>query len=169
LKRTNGTITAFERGDVVWGVDPFKTDTEANNPGDGLAGGDVDPEHIARIIERYPVPCAVLYGSQIRGTATADSDVDIAVAFEEGLSPTERLERRIDLIRKSISISRPNSSGSLHTCAKSKTVSKKQTRVEPRTGNSRLCVDRTLRSFLDERAGPTSNSSVARSTSNPID
>jgi hypothetical protein len=30
MKRTNGTITAFERGDVVWGVDPFKTDTEAS-------------------------------------------------------------------------------------------------------------------------------------------
>jgi len=68
------------------------------NPGEAVGGGDVDPEHVGRIIERYPVRCAVLYGSRIRGTATADSDVDIAVAFEEGLSPTERLERRIDLI-----------------------------------------------------------------------
>jgi predicted nucleotidyltransferase len=68
-----------------------------DNPGDGLAGGDVDSEDVARIVERYPVRCAVLYGSRVRGTATADSDVDVAVAFEEGLSPTERLERRIDL------------------------------------------------------------------------
>jgi predicted nucleotidyltransferase len=57
----------------------------------------IDAESAVRTIEQYPVRLAVLFGSQVRGTATSKSDVDIAVAFEDALSAAERLEARIEL------------------------------------------------------------------------
>jgi predicted nucleotidyltransferase len=57
----------------------------------------VDTEPAVQTIEQYPVRLAVLFGSQVRGTATVRSDVDIAVAFEETLSATERLDTRIEV------------------------------------------------------------------------
>jgi predicted nucleotidyltransferase len=65
--------------------------------GDDRADLHVDPDRVARVIREYPVRLAVLFGSYARGTATTDSDVDVAVAFEEDCSPSERLDRRIDL------------------------------------------------------------------------
>lgn len=59
--------------------------------------GNVDPDTVTDVVERYPVRVAVLYGSQVRGTATAASDVDVAVAFETKLSPADRLRQRIEL------------------------------------------------------------------------
>jgi predicted nucleotidyltransferase len=58
----------------------------------------VDTEPAVQTIEQYPVRLAVLFGSQVRGTATVGSDVDIAVAFEETLSAIERLDTRIELM-----------------------------------------------------------------------
>jgi predicted nucleotidyltransferase len=58
----------------------------------------VDPDRVAQVVSDHPVRCAILYGSQVTGTATAKSDVDIAVAFEEGVSAADRLDRRLDLI-----------------------------------------------------------------------
>lgn len=44
MKRSNGTIVAFERGDVVWGVDPFKRDTRpSDTPDDVDPAGDLPP------------------------------------------------------------------------------------------------------------------------------
>ena len=60
--------------------------------------GTVDPATVGRVVERHPVRVAVLYGSRVRGTAGMDSDVDVAVAFEEHLSSAERLQARIDLV-----------------------------------------------------------------------
>lgn len=60
--------------------------------------GTVDPATVGRVVERHPVQVAVLYGSRVRGTAGMDSDVDVAVAFEEHLSSAERLQARIDLV-----------------------------------------------------------------------
>ena len=59
---------------------------------------DVDPERVRQVLGQHPVRLAVLFGSQTRGTPTAESDVDVAVAFEAGLSPAERLEHRVSLI-----------------------------------------------------------------------
>lgn len=57
----------------------------------------VDTDSLARTIEQHPVRLAVLFGSQVRGTATVESDVDVAAALEESLSAAERLEARIEL------------------------------------------------------------------------
>ena len=65
--------------------------------GDDRADLHVDPDHVARVVREYPVRLAVLFGSHARGTATTDSDVDVAVAFDEDCTPSERLDRRIDL------------------------------------------------------------------------
>lgn len=58
--------------------------------GDGLS-------RLATVVGEYPVRLAVLFGSQADGTATEESDVDVAVAFETDLSLAERLNERIDL------------------------------------------------------------------------
>jgi len=67
--------------------------------GDGLNGptANIDIDEVRGVIEEYPVRCALLFGSHARGTATSSSDVDVAVAFEGGLSDENRLERRIEL------------------------------------------------------------------------
>jgi predicted nucleotidyltransferase len=65
--------------------------------GDEPADPDVDLDRVVRVLEEYPIRCAVLFGSYARGTQTTDSDVDIAVGFEDELSPSERLDRRIEL------------------------------------------------------------------------
>jgi predicted nucleotidyltransferase len=64
--------------------------------GDATMGA-IDPAQIRRVVEESPVRLAVLYGSQADGTAVAESDVDVAVAFEQDLSPDQRLDERIEL------------------------------------------------------------------------
>jgi predicted nucleotidyltransferase len=55
---------------------------------------ELDVEPLSETIQEYPVRCAIRYGSHAHGTATGDSNVDIAVAFERGLSEAERFDRR---------------------------------------------------------------------------
>ena len=69
----------------------------ADAPGRDVDGVNVDPEAIRRVVEQYPVRCAVLYGSHVQATPTKESDVDIAVAFETDLTAAERLEQRVEL------------------------------------------------------------------------
>lgn len=59
---------------------------------------DLDVDAIITTLEEYPVRYAVLYGSHTDGLATSDSDIDIAVAFTEHLSESERLDCRIELV-----------------------------------------------------------------------
>jgi len=56
----------------------------------------IDPTR--RVLRDHPVRTAVLYGSQVRGTATDESDIDIAVEFEPDLSVDDRHEARLELI-----------------------------------------------------------------------
>lgn len=63
----------------------------------GESDATTDGDGLATVIAEYPVRLAVLFGSQADGTATDESDVDVAVAFEADLSPAERLNERIDL------------------------------------------------------------------------
>lgn len=56
----------------------------------GDAPGELDPEALAECLSEYPLSLAVLYGSWSRGAATALSDLDVAVAFEEGVSTDRR-------------------------------------------------------------------------------
>lgn len=58
---------------------------------------DTLPQRIREVLETYPIQVGVLFGSHVRGEATAESDVDVAVAIDE-TDPTERLQTRIDLI-----------------------------------------------------------------------
>lgn len=60
----------------------------------------VDLEPVVDVLETAPVAVAVLYGSYARGEATARSDVDVAVAFEDDLSSRERTKARLSLIER---------------------------------------------------------------------
>lgn len=57
-----------------------------------------DLDAIRDALEDHPVRLAVVFGSQVRGTATSESDVDIAVEFEEGLSADERHRATLELV-----------------------------------------------------------------------
>ncbi|WP_254864590.1 type VII toxin-antitoxin system MntA family adenylyltransferase antitoxin [Halovivax gelatinilyticus] len=46
------------------------------------------------LCEDEDVAFAVLFGSQLTGDERASSDVDVAVKFEEGLTATERFQKR---------------------------------------------------------------------------
>lgn len=59
---------------------------------------DVDVDAIIATLEDHPVRYAVLYGSHVHGAATAQSDIDIAVAFADSLSKSERFDCQIALI-----------------------------------------------------------------------
>lgn len=60
----------------------------------------IDLDAIAAIAAEFPVSAAVLYGSVARGEATARSDVDVAVVFEEGLTSEARTDARLGLIER---------------------------------------------------------------------
>ena len=48
----------------------------------------------------YPVELAYLFGSQLDGTVSANSDVDIAVLLARDLAARDRFDLRLELIRK---------------------------------------------------------------------
>lgn len=55
-------------------------------------------EPLGTVLRDHPVRTAVLFGSRIRGTETAQSDFDIAVEFDADLSVDERHRVRLELI-----------------------------------------------------------------------
>lgn len=67
---------------------------------DGTTVPGLDVEAIVRILEDAPVTLGVLYGSHARGEATARSDIDLAVEFDESLSSVERTRARLGLIER---------------------------------------------------------------------
>lgn len=60
----------------------------------------VDTDAIIEVLDDAPVTVAVLYGSHARGDATADSDVDLAVLFDDSLGSTETTRARLTLIER---------------------------------------------------------------------
>lgn len=54
----------------------------------------IDLAAVEATLDTFPVRIGIAYGSQVSGQATADSDVDIAVAFDSELSGAERVARR---------------------------------------------------------------------------
>ncbi len=60
----------------------------------------VDTDAIIEVLDDAPVTAAVLYGSHARGDATADSDVDLAVVFDDSLESVERTRARLGLIER---------------------------------------------------------------------
>lgn len=67
-------------------------------PPNSISG--VDIARIEALLSAAPVTLAVLYGSRARGEATARSDIDIAVVFEDDLSSVERTRARLSLVEK---------------------------------------------------------------------
>lgn len=58
---------------------------------------ELDIDELSSAIREYPVRCAILYGSHVHRTDAVESDVDIAVAFDDTLSECDRLQCRISL------------------------------------------------------------------------
>lgn len=50
---------------------------------------------IGAVLADQPIAFAYVFGSVARGDAVADSDVDVAVHFEPGLSASDRFARRL--------------------------------------------------------------------------
>ncbi|MFB6193569.1 MAG: nucleotidyltransferase family protein, partial [Halobaculum sp.] len=67
-------------------------------PSDATVALDVDA--IRNALADAPVTVAVLYGSYAREEAHGHSDIDLAVQFEDGLAPDERMRARLSLIRR---------------------------------------------------------------------
>ena len=63
------------------------TEQESDEPG-------ADIEAMRTYLHEQPLEFALLFGSQVTGTATELSDVDLVVKFSEGLDPDERFQRR---------------------------------------------------------------------------
>ena len=63
-----------------------------------ISGVGVDAIH--RILGSAPVTVGVIFGSVSRGDDHERSDVDLAVAYEEGLSAAERTRERLSLIER---------------------------------------------------------------------
>lgn len=57
----------------------------------------LDRAAICEVIDRHPVELAVLFGTHARGQSSQESDIDIAVAFDETVDQDDRLAARIDL------------------------------------------------------------------------
>lgn len=58
----------------------------------------VDQAAVRHVLERHPVRLGVLFGSHVRDRNGPQSDVDVAVEFDESLSGDQRRRTRLDLI-----------------------------------------------------------------------
>lgn len=67
-------------------------------PREDVSGVDLDA--LRGVFEPAPVTVGILYGSYVRGDDHERSDVDLAVAFEDELSSTERTRERLALIER---------------------------------------------------------------------
>lgn len=67
---------------------------------DDVASVSVDVDRLVSVLADEPITVAVLYGSHARGEATADSDVDLAVGFDDSLDSAARTRTRLRLIER---------------------------------------------------------------------
>ncbi len=65
---------------------------------DGDDGDAIDGEAVRGVLQRYPIRLGIFFGSQVTGKTHAESDVDVAVEFDAGLSPENRPRARLDVI-----------------------------------------------------------------------
>lgn len=67
---------------------------------DDVASLSVDRDRLVSVLGDAPITVAVLYGSHARGEATGDSDIDLAVAFDDDLDSAARTRARLRLIER---------------------------------------------------------------------
>jgi predicted nucleotidyltransferase len=67
---------------------------------DDVASVSVDVDRLVSVLSDAPITVAVLYGSHARGEATASSDIDLAIGFDESLDSTTRTRARLRLIER---------------------------------------------------------------------
>lgn len=60
----------------------------------------LDLDAVASVAAEFSISAAVLYDSVARGEATARSDVDVGVTFEDDLSSEARTDARLGLIER---------------------------------------------------------------------
>lgn len=63
---------------------------------DDVSGVDIDA--VRRVLESAPVSVGIVFGSVTRGDSHERSDIDLGVAFDGALSPSERTRERLALI-----------------------------------------------------------------------
>lgn len=57
----------------------------------------IDPDALARLCRRHGIRKLSLYGSQLKGTARPDSDIDLLVEFEPDSTPSLLTMARIEI------------------------------------------------------------------------
>lgn len=60
----------------------------------------LEVDAVVQVLDEAPVSLGVLYGSHARGDATPNSDVDLAVEFEDSLSSAQLTRARLGLIER---------------------------------------------------------------------
>lgn len=60
--------------------------------------GGVDIDTARDVLASHPVELAVLFGSHARGEQSVESDIDIAIAFDETVEDDRQIPARVDLI-----------------------------------------------------------------------
>jgi predicted nucleotidyltransferase len=60
----------------------------------------VNVETVVSVLQDAPVAVALLYGSYARGEQNPESDLDLAVKFDESLTSAERTKARLELIER---------------------------------------------------------------------
>lgn len=63
-------------------------------PGQGSDELGPDAEAMRAYLRDQPLEFALLFGSQVTGTATEQSDIDLVVKFSDALEPDDRFRRR---------------------------------------------------------------------------
>jgi predicted nucleotidyltransferase/plasmid stability protein len=59
----------------------------------------VDPEALAAICQRHHIRWLAVFGSHVRGNARPDSDIDVVVDFEPGMTPGFGIVRIAEALR----------------------------------------------------------------------
>jgi uncharacterized protein len=62
----------------------------------------VDQRALARVCRRHHIRRLALFGSQVKGDADADSDVDVLVEFEPGMTPGLGIETVAEALRPAL-------------------------------------------------------------------
>lgn len=99
LERAAGTGRESRAGSTVRAPlpPPYATRRESGLPPRFTAT--VDRDALARVCRRHHIRWLAVFGSQARGEARPDSDVDVVVEFEPGMTPGFAIETVVEALR----------------------------------------------------------------------